>query len=94
MKKKGIDKMTLVNSLPVIWLITILVAIFCEAFTERLVAVWCAPAAAVALVLDILDMSAYTQVVTFVICAVAMISISQLIKALSRYHNKNNHMSE
>lgn len=80
--------MTLVDSLPIIWLLVILAAIFTEALTERLWAIWFAPASVIALVLGFFGVPEYFQVITFIASAVFMILLSFLIRMIA--HRKRN----
>ncbi len=76
--------MTDLCSLHITWLVIILVATFCEAFTEKSVAIWCAPAAAFSLITDIFGGSMNLQITVFAVSAALMIFAAQLIKRIIR----------
>lgn len=85
--------MTFVSALPVIWLVLILAAIFFEAMTEKLIAVWCAPAAAVAFVCALLGMQAHEQIAVFIVLTLSGITASRAVCAAvkrSKKHNNDN----
>ena len=76
--------MTLSCSLQIIWLVIILAATFCEAFTEKSVAIWCAPAAAILLGGGIFGLSVRSQIIVFFSSAAVMILVAQIIKRIIR----------
>lgn len=80
--------MTLLSLVPVIWLAIVLAAVFCEAAMQNLVAVWCAPAAAAALLGGIFGMTVRGQCVIFVVTALILIALAQLIRAGMQRHNE------
>lgn len=79
-----------VNTLPVIWLALILASIFCEALTERLLAVWGAPAAALSLILWLFKVEAYIQIAAFFISAAVMTLASLVIRSITARLKKHN----
>lgn len=81
--------MTLISMLPIIWLVIILVSIFCEAVFENLVTVWFAPAAALALVCGGFDMAARGQVTVFLVSSVIMIASARIFKKIMRRKRKH-----
>lgn len=81
--------MNVVSMLPIIWLVIILVSIFCEAAFENLVTVWFAPAAAIALVCGWFDMTARGQVTVFLVSAVMMIVVARIFKSFMRRKRKH-----
>ncbi len=84
--------MTVISMLPVIWLALILAAIFCEALFESLVAVWFAPAAAIALVCGWFGVAPRVQVLIFSISAVIMITAAKIIlRAISNHEKHKSH---
>lgn len=76
--------MTVSCSLEIIWLVIILAATFCEAFTEKSVAIWCAPAAAISLTLGMFGISGRSQIIVFFSSAAVMILAAQIIKRIIR----------
>lgn len=70
--------------LHIAWLVIILASTFFEAFTEKSVAIWCAPAAAFALIAAIFGTSTGLQVVVFTVSAAVMIFTAQFIKRIIR----------
>ncbi len=74
--------MTALCSLHIIWLFTILASTFCEAFTEKSIAIWGAPAAAISLIVGIFGLSARSQIITFFISLAVMILAAQFIKRI------------
>ncbi len=82
--------MTIISPLYVIWLTVILAAIFIEALTERLIAVWLAPAAAVAFICGIFEVSVSKQVAVFAVLAVTMVSVAKLICGVVNQRCKHN----
>lgn len=81
--------MTVISMLPVIWLVLILAAIFCEALFESLVVVWFAPSAAIALVCGWFGVAPRVQVLVFSISAVIMIAGTKIILRALRHHEKH-----
>ena len=81
--------MTVIATLPIIWLAVILAAIFCEAIFENLVCVWFAPAAVAALICGYFDMTARVQVVVFFVSGVVMISAARIFTGLSKRQTKH-----
>ncbi len=81
--------MTLVTALPIIWLAVILAAIFFEALTEKLIAVWCAPAAAVTFLCGLFKMEPICQLALFILLSFALIAASQAVCAAVRRAGKN-----
>lgn len=81
--------MTVIATLPIIWLAVILAAIFCEAIFENLVYVWFAPAAVAALVCGYFEMAARGQVVVFFVSSAIMISAARIFKGLSKRQTKH-----
>ena len=81
--------MTVISMLPVIWLAVILAAIFCEALFESLVAVWFAPAAAIALVCGWFDITPRIQVLVFFVSAVVMITAATIILRVLMLYGKH-----
>lgn len=74
--------MTLISILPIIWLSIILAAIFAEAYSEQLIAIWFAPSAAVAFVCGFFDIPARAQLAVFLICAVTLISAAKIVRQI------------
>lgn len=81
--------MTVVSILPIIWLSIILAAIFAEAYSEQLIAIWFAPSAAVAFVCGLFDIPAKAQLVVFLICAVMLISVARIARRILLRREKN-----
>ncbi len=82
--------MTIISPLHVIWLTVILAAIFIEALSERLIAVWLAPAAAVAFICGVFEVSVGKQIAVFAVLAVTMISVAKLICGVVNHRGKHN----
>ena len=82
--------MSFVSALPIIWLTVILVAIFVEAASEKLVAVWLAPSAATAFVCGLFNMSPKEQIAIFIILGVSLIAASQSVCAAIKRSCKHN----
>ena len=66
------------------WLLIILAATFFEAFTEKSVAIWCAPAAAFSMITAIFGGSVSVQVAVFGVSATVMIFAAQFFKRIIR----------
>ena len=81
--------MTLISTLPIIWLCIILAAIFAEAYSERLIFIWFAPSAGVAFVCGLFDMPARGQLVVFLICAVTLTSTARIARQIVLKREKN-----
>lgn len=81
--------MTVISTLPIIWLVIILVSIFCEAAFENLVTVWFAPAAAIALVCGWFDVTARGQVIVFLVSAVTLIGAARIFKSFINRRKKH-----
>ncbi len=81
--------MTVITTLPIIWLAVILAAIFCEAVFENLVFVWLAPAAAAALICSYFDMTARWQVIIFFISGAVMIFAARIFTVFSKRGKKH-----
>ena len=81
--------MTVIATLPIIWLGVILAAIFAEAVFENLILLWFAPAAAISLVCGLLNMSPRGQVTVFLVSAVAMIVLARIISIGNKRRRKN-----
>lgn len=76
--------MNLLSFLPVIWLALILAAIFTEAAFPHLTAIWCAPAAAAALVCGFVGLAPFGQAAVFAVSAVSLIVVSRIVRYVSR----------
>ena len=76
--------MNLLSFLPVIWLALILAAIFTEAALPRLTAIWCAPAAAAALICGFVGLAPSGQAAVFAVSAVSLIVVSRIVRYVSR----------
>ncbi len=81
--------MTVIATLPIIWLAVILAAIFCEAVFENLICVWFAPAAFISLVCGAFDMTARGQVVVFFVSGVIMITAARIFSGRSKRQKKH-----
>ena len=84
--------MTVIATLPIIWLAVILASIFCEAIFENLVCVWFAPAAFISLICGAFDMTARGQVIVFFVSGVVMISVARIF--FLRCKRRRKHISE
>ena len=82
-------KMTVIST-PVIWLSVILAAIFAEAISERLIAIWFAPASAIALVCGFFDIGVHRQVTIFIVSALLMITVAQTVRSAICRRARNN----
>ncbi len=81
--------MTLLSFQPVIWLAITLVAIFCEAIFANLIAVWCAPAAVIALICGFCGFSIWGQSLVFGFGALVMITGAHLVRMILRRHDSH-----
>lgn len=75
---------------PIIWLAVITASVFLEAATEKLIAIWFAPAAGLGLVCAVIGMSPAAQILIFFGSAAGMVLISRIIYAVSSYYKKHN----
>lgn len=62
-----------------VWLGLVVLALFCEAMTASLVAVWFIPASLVSLVLSFLELEVWIQVTVFFALSILMILLFQLV---------------
>lgn len=81
--------MTDISALPIIWLAVILAAIFFEALSEKLVFVWCAPAAAVVFLCSLFKMKPPYQIAVFFVLSLAMIVASKAVCAAVKRAGKH-----
>ena len=86
--------MSFVSALPIIWLTVILGAIFAEAASEKLVAVWLAPSAATAFVCGLFNMSPREQVIIFIVLGVSLIAASKTVCAAVKRGSKQKDREE
>lgn len=81
--------MNLLSFLPIIWLAVILAAIFTEAAIPRLTAIWCAPAAAAALICGMTGLAPSGQAAVFAVSTVSLIVISRIVSGFTKRRHRS-----
>lgn len=66
--------------MPYVWILIFLLAVIAETLSHKLIVIWLAPAAAIALLLGWLECDVWLQSLVFVAVAVALIVISALVR--------------
>ena len=67
------------NLMPYIWVATLIVAIFAEAHTTALVAIWFIPSAGIAMILSFCRVPIFLQILVFLVLSVLFIVFSRTI---------------